>query len=306
MAAFSKASGYTNLNQGNFSPTIYSQKVLKFLRRASIVEGITNTDFFGEIANFGDTVRVIKEPTITVADYARGQKIVSQDLVDDEITLTVDQAKQFQFQVDDLEVKQAHVNWMELAMKSAAYTLKDDFDADILDQMEIASTTNTYGDITSGAIDLGYDAGEVSPVDLMVRLARLLDDQNVPEENRWFVARPLFWEVFANENAALMGADFAGESTSGLRLGNVTGRPVHGFTLYKSNNVPNASTTRTDHTDWTAGNESVLAGHMSSTATVSQIAKTETLRMQDSFGDLVRGLHMYGRKIIRAEALAEL
>ena len=70
--AFTNASGYQNLAQGNFTPQIFSQKVQKFFRRASVVEDITNTDYAGEIENFGDTVKIIKEPTITVKDYARG------------------------------------------------------------------------------------------------------------------------------------------------------------------------------------------------------------------------------------------
>jgi len=304
MAAFTKASGYSNLNQGNFSPTIYSQKVQKFFRRASVVEAITNTDYFGEIANFGDTVNVIKEPTLTVADYARGQRINVQDLVDDQITLTVDQSKYFAFQVDDIEEKQAHINWMDLAISSASYTLKDSFDADILDQMEIGvNSNNTFGTI-SAATDLGYDAGETSPVNLMARLARLLDDQNVPEDNRFLVAKPVFWEIFANENAKLMDSSVSGDGVSQMRNGRFIDRPVHGFNLYKSNNVPTSSTTITDHTDWSDATDCVIAGHMSSTATVSQIAKTEVLRMQDSFGDMVRGMHMYGRKVLRDVALA--
>lgn len=206
----------------------------------------------------------------------------------------------FAFQVDDIEEKQAHINWIDLAISSAAYTLKDDFDADILDQIEVNSlTANQFGDITTGAQDLGYDAGEISPLNVMARLSRLLDDNNVPEDNRWLVARPIFWEVFADENAKMMDASVSGDGTTPLRNGRVTAGKVHGFTLYKSNNVPNASTTRTDHTDWTAATEVVLAGHMSSTATASQIAKTEILRRESTFADLVRGMHMYGRKVLR-------
>ena len=83
--AIGTAAGYTNLPSGNFLPEIYSQKVLKFFRKASVVEDITNTDYFGEIENFGDTVRIIKEPTITVSAYTRGSSVNTQDLADDEI-----------------------------------------------------------------------------------------------------------------------------------------------------------------------------------------------------------------------------
>ena len=90
--AFNSASGYNNLPTGNFAPEIFSQKVLKFFRRASVAEDITNTDYTGEIENFGDTVNIMKEPTLTVSAYSRGSVVNPQDLADDQITLTVDQA----------------------------------------------------------------------------------------------------------------------------------------------------------------------------------------------------------------------
>lgn len=94
---FSSAAGHNNLPNGNWVPTIYSKKVQKFFRRASVAEDITNTDYTGEIASFGDTVRIIKEPTITVSAYTRGQMINPQDLIDDQLTLTIDQANHFAF-----------------------------------------------------------------------------------------------------------------------------------------------------------------------------------------------------------------
>ena len=95
--AFSTSSGYGNLPSGNFAPEIFSQKVLKFFRRASVVEDITNTDYAGEIENFGDTVKIIKEPTVTVAAYQRGSVVNPQDLADDQISMVVDNANAFAF-----------------------------------------------------------------------------------------------------------------------------------------------------------------------------------------------------------------
>ena len=134
--------GHSNLTQNNFIAQIYSKDVQKFFRRVAVVQDITNTDYFGEIANYGDTVRIIKEPTITIADYTRGLALETQDLVDDEITLTVDQAKYFQFAVDDVEAKVAHHNWTELAIGSAAYTIRDDYDSTILTYMKTNATLN--------------------------------------------------------------------------------------------------------------------------------------------------------------------
>ena len=296
--------GYTNLPSGNFVAEVWSKDVQKFLRKVAVVSDITNTDYFGEIANYGDTVRIIKEPTITVADYTRGLNLQTQDLADDELTLTVDQAKYFQFAVDDIEAKVAHHNWVELAIGSAAYALRDDYDSQVLSYMKgQAPSANTVGadsatssgDITSSSasMDLGYGAGEVSPLRFMARAARQLNDQNAPEDNRWFVAKPDFWEIMADENSKLLDRDLSHDVDSKLRNGRVTSGLVRGFRCYMSNNVPAA----------TSATNLALFGHMSSTSTASQIAKTESMRSEDFFGDKTRGLHLYGRKTLRTETL---
>lgn len=306
--AFASAAGWNNLPNGNFVPVIYSKNVLKFFRKAAVAEAITNTDYFGEISDFGDTVKVIKEPTIVVSDYTRGNQNNTQDLDDDQITLTVDQAKYFQFAVDDIENKQSHLNWEAMATSSAAYSLKDTYDSNILTYMagQVATSPDmvigsdsatpiTNLSTATGGVDLGFGAGEVSPLQLMNRMSRLLDDQNVPENNRWFVAKPEFWELMADENSKLMGVDFTGDNDSKLRNGRVTDGLIRGFKCYKTNNMP-ATTSATGQ---------VLAGHMSSTATASQIAKTEVLRSHTFFGDVVRGLHVFGRKTLRDYAMTK-
>jgi hypothetical protein len=301
--AFGSASGHGNLPQGNWVPAIYSKNVLKFFRRASVAEAITNTDYYGEIANFGDTVKIIKEPTVSVSNYKRGQLLQTQDLDDEQDTLLVDQAKYFQFVVDDIEAKQSHINWESMATSSGAYGLKNSYDSAIMSYISGQVTSaNIYGtdaaagtDPTTDSIDLGYASGEISPLNAMSRLSRLLDDQDVPEENRWFVATPAFWEVMADENSKLMGVDFTGDSSSKMRNGRVTDGLIRGFECYKSNNLTAGTTAQV-----------ALAGHMSSTATVSQIAKTESLRSTEFFGDVIRGLHLYGRKTLRTDAAAKL
>ena len=99
--AFPKASGYTNLNQGNFSPVIYSRKVQMALRKSSVIDAVTNTDYAGELANFGDSVKIIKEPVISVSDYTRGSDTTATKLTDQETSLVVDSAKAFKFIVDE-------------------------------------------------------------------------------------------------------------------------------------------------------------------------------------------------------------
>jgi hypothetical protein len=133
--AFATASGYGNLPNGNFSPVIYSKQVQLAFRKASIVEAITNSDYFGEIANMGDSVKIIKEPEITVKSYARGTTITPQDLDDEDFSLTVDKANYFAFKVDDIEEAHSHVNFQSVASDRAAYRLADQFDQDVLGYM---------------------------------------------------------------------------------------------------------------------------------------------------------------------------
>ena len=130
--AFKTAAGYGNLPNGNFSPVIYSQKVQQAFRKTSVVESITNSDYFGEIANFGDTVRIIKEPEITVKEYARGAQITPQDLDDEDFSLVVDKANYFAFKVDDIEEAHSHVNFESLASDRAGYRLRDQHDQEVL------------------------------------------------------------------------------------------------------------------------------------------------------------------------------
>ena len=290
-----------------FLPSIYSKKVLNFFRKASVVEAITNTDYAGEISAYGDSVKIIKEPTITVYDYTRGSDTTQTKLTDQEITLVDDSAKAFKFIVDDIETNMSHVNFKEVASSSAAYSLKDSYDAAVLSTMfsgvsasspdhvigaDAAAGTGGVGE-TTASVDLGV-ASEVDPLDLMARMARLLDDQSVPEENRWFVASPDFYEELSQSGSKLLSVDFnAGQGS--IRNGLVSSGKLRGFDMYKSNNVPSVST----------ATGQCLGGHMSSTATANTILSTEVIRDPSSFGDIVRGLHVYGAKVLRDDAMVK-
>ena len=130
--AFKTAAGYSSLPNGNFSPVIYSQKVQQAFRKSSVVDSITNNDYFGEIANYGDTVKIIKEPEITVKEYARGTQITPQDLDDEDFSLVVDKANYFAFKVDDIEEAHSHVNFESMAADRAGYRLRDQHDQEVL------------------------------------------------------------------------------------------------------------------------------------------------------------------------------
>ena len=300
-------SGQTN---SYFLPSIYSRKVLNFFRKSSVVEAITNTDYAGEISAYGDSVKIIKEPVISVSDYTRNSDTTETRLTDQEINLVVDSAKAFKFIVDDIESNMSHVNFKEVATSSAAYALRDSYDAAVIANMfsgvstsspdhvlgaDAAAATQTMGQHQGGSnsIDLtGSDGTGADPLDVMAFMAKLLDEQNVPEEGRWFVAPPAWYEQLSQSGSKLMSVDFnAGQGS--IRNGLVSSGKLRGFDMYKSNNIAAPST---------AGGK-VLAGHISSTATAQTIISTETLRDPTSFGDIVRGLHVYGSKVLRPEAL---
>ena len=340
--AFPQASGYTNLNSGGFSPIIYSKKAQLAFRKSSVVEAVTNTDYSGEIASHGDSVKIIREPTITINALERGTTLATQDLTDTDFTMVVDKANYFQFTLSDIEIAHSHINFMDLASDRAGYDLRDAFDAEVLGYMSgwktpgaWARNTTTSGsvanvnagtdellaanklDITdfSGS-DLGVDGevtsipiaagggagGITSPLAIMNRIARQMDVANVDTDGRWLIIDPVFAEVLMDESSKLINSDFGGGDE--MRNGKLPGT-IRGFSIYKSNNLPYLGTGA--GTAAAAGSETnfgvLVAGHGSAVATAEQIAKTETFRSQTTFADVVRGMQLYGRKILRPEAL---
>ena len=316
--AFGTAAGYGNLPSGNFAPEIFSQKVLKFFRRASVVEDITNTDYAGEIENFGDTVRIIKEPTVTVSSYTRGSVVNAQDLADDQITMVVDNANAFAFKIDDIEERHSHVNFAALATSSGAFALKRKYDANVLQAISDgagiagADDASLSGGLTTTNSALGTASAPINVetddagINLMLLMARTLDDQSVPEENRWFVAPPIFYEKMFQAGNKMAEVQVTGDATSPLRNGLAIPGTLAGFRCYKSTALN--STAGTDQVTLSgvatdASENVILAGHMSSTSTASHIAKTEVVRSTESFSDVIRGLHVFGRKVLRPEAV---
>ena len=348
--AFQKVTGYGNLPNGNFSPVIYSKKVQLAFRKSTVVGDITNSDYFGEISAQGDTVRIIKEPEISVSPYARGTQIQAQDLDDEDFSLVIDKANYFAFKTDDIEDAHSHVNFMDLATNRAAYRLADQHDQEVLGYLSGYKQTTTHANAdtvndqvngtkavdTAGSDELlssmklkkgdfgnitTASAGEhsipvaarlpgatalptayVSPVMLINRMGRLLDQQNVDKAGRWIVIDPVMMEILQDEDSRFLNADFgdSGALRNGLVLNN-----WNGFRVYVSNNLPSVGTgaATTGTANQNANYGVIVGGHDSAVATAEQINKTETYRDPDSFADIVRGMHLYGRKILRPEAL---
>jgi hypothetical protein len=344
--AFGKAGSYTNLDNGVFSSVIYSKQAQLAFRKSTVANAITNSDYFGEIANQGDTVRIIKEPEITVNAYLRGTTVSAQDLVDTDFSLVIDKANYFAFKMDDIEEQQSHVDFMSMSSNRAAYKLADGMDTEVLRYLAgytAASAVNTtvngtkanasagsdellaanklnmasFGNITTSAsASTTGDSTPVAPrfggataastttatpLQIIARMGRLLDQQNVDSRGRWLVLDPVFIEMLKDEDSRVLNADFGG---SGLQNGLILNN-LHGFRIYISNNLPSVGTG--PGTSGTAAQDDnygvIVGGHDSAVATAEQINKVETYRDPDSFADIVRGMHLYGRKILRPEAL---
>lgn len=350
--AFQASVGWNNLPNGVFSPVIYSKKVQLAFRKSSVVQDLVNSEYFGEISNFGDSVRIIKEPTLMVKPYARGQQIVADELLDEDFTLIVDKANYFAFQVDDIESKHSHVDWMDMATDQAGYRLRDNYDQDVLGYLSgYKQTTNgvvatlprtaadmpgskavstagddelfavnklkksDFGTITTASagdhsIPLGPrmpgqqtpPAAYISALTLVARMARLLDQQFVPTDGRWLVVDPVFMEMLKDEDSRLFQAEWG--ETGALRKG-LTLKNLHGFRVYVSNNLPKLGTgpATVGTANQNANFGVIIAGHDSAIAAVEQINKVEKIRSDNFFGDIIRGMHLYGRKVLRPEAI---
>jgi hypothetical protein len=330
---------------GNFSPIIYSKQAQIALRRSAVTNAITNNSYFGEIANQGDTVRIQKEPDVTVNALQRHTGISVEKLDDSDFSLTIDQANYFAFKMDDIEEQFANVDFTSLAADRAAYKMADAMDTDVLsylsghttagafittsagDKQTTETATGEYitanhldatdfGNLTIAATATAGDsvplaprlpgatalsATTVSPLTVLARMARKMDQANVESRGRWVVLDPVFIEMLKDEDSRMLNGDFGG---SGLQNGLVLNN-IHGFRVYQSNALPAAGTgAGTSGTSAQSTNYGVIvAGQDDAVASAEQINKVENYRDPDSFADIVRGMHLYGRKILRPEAL---
>lgn len=345
---FRTAANYGNLPNGVFSPDIFSKKAQLQFRKVAVANDITNSDYYGEISSFGDTVRIRKEPEISVKPYSRGTQIVPQDLEDVDFQLTVDQANYFSFKMDDIELQQADLDWMEMATNRAAYKMGDEFDINVLAYMSgyspvygpngevaswVANTTpsGTKSDVnadndellgsnklvresfvTSGGNTTSIAIGvagtyDITPLQLLNRFNRILDQNNVDSDGRWVVIDPVFKELLLDENSRLVNNDWGPDGNMGGQIlkNRLVHKNIRGFRVYESNNLPSFGTgPGTPDTNGSTTNYGVIvAGHDSAVASAQQIDKVEKFRDPQSFADVVRGLNLYGRKILRSESL---
>jgi hypothetical protein len=321
------AGSYAGVNySGTFIPTLWSSKLNRKFYLSTVFGEIANTDFQGEIAGLGDKVVINQIPTIAITDYTIGGMTDASSYAvptPSSLELVIDKAKKFTFQVNDVIAHQAKPNMMETFSNDASQQMKIAVDRTVLygDSAAKPGIASDFGatniaaanfGATAGAVTAGYNLGTATtPVTLtasnilstLTAMAGVLDEQNIPETERWLVIDPLTRNLLMQSNLAQ--AQFMGDDKSMVRNGKIG--QIDRFTVYVSNQLPKAAATQ-DY--WggaaagTAKRRILLAGHKSAVTFASQMTKMETVRNPYDFGDYVRGLNVFGWKTLQPTGLA--
>ena len=266
----------------NFIPTIWSAKFNESLKKSLVFGNVVNTDYEGEISGQGSTVKINTVGAITISDYDKDEGLdAPEQVTSTQTTLTIDQAKTFNFSVEDIDQAQANGNIVAGAMTEASYGLADVMDQYIASLYTEVAEGNTIGDDEAPVAVAITDA-----YDKIVDLGVLLSEANVPKQDR-FIVVPEFYMGLLNKDSRFT------KDTSVIANGYIG--TINGMDVYSSNNAPKVE-----------DNYKVIAGHRSAISFAQQIDKVEAYRPEKAFSDAVKGLQLYGAKVIRPEALAVL
>jgi hypothetical protein len=275
----------------NFIPDLWTAKLLVALRKNHVAGALVNREYEGEIKRQGDSVKITSINDVTIGTYTAHNDITVEDIDDATRSLVIDQARYFAVELDDIE-KAQHVKGggspLAQAVDNAAYQLSDTADAFLLDAMNDA-IQGTGTDLGTVAIHTDADALYDSVVDLMVKL----DQNNVPSQGRFVIVSPaLHGRLLKLDRFVATGDSVAASSRGTGFIGQISGLDV-----YKSNNLPAV-------TDVAATGGLAIAGYRGATTFAEQIVSVEAARMEKRFADMVKGLHVYGAKVVRPTALA--
>lgn len=324
MAVFPTTGDFTTnpTYTGSFIPTLWSGKLLaKFYQNTMLAE-ICNTDYEGELKNKGDTIRIRTAPSITINDYAgAGSTLTSEVPVPIFQDMQVDKAKYFSVQTNDVLAQQADMDLMNMFTEDAAKQMKIAIEDEVffnsfVTEGPAAANEGTTAGALSAAYDLGTDNDAIDTgtannlLDTILRMSSALDEQNVPEEGRWLILTPYDRQILMRSDIAQ--AYFSGDASSIIRTGKIG--MLDRFTVYVSNLLPRGAAGRalvSGLTDPATGavdadavaRRTMVAGTNHAVSFAMTISKTEPLRNQTDFGDIVRGLAVYGRKVVKPDAL---
>jgi hypothetical protein len=320
---------------GNFIPSVWSAKLNAKFYAASVYGDIANTNWQGEISGMGDKIIINTAPTITVSAYTPsgaltgGTNLSYQVPTPDTQEMIIDKGRYFAFQINDVLEYQAKPNLLDIFSNDAAEQMRITVDSNVLYNTTV-STVAGFGPVaanrglTAGAKSSSYVLGTpVAPVTLtasnvlqkILEMASVLDEQNVPETDRYLVIDPYTRALLMQSNLAQ--AQFMGDAQSTVRNGKIGS--IDRFTVYVSNQLPKIAAGAS--TSWTSGDGSeatiasagtnlksraIIAGHKSAITFASQITKMETVRNPTDFGDFIRSLNVYGFKVVKPESLVLL
>jgi hypothetical protein len=298
---------------GTFIPVLWSTKLIEKFYASTVLAAISNTDYEGEIKNKGDTVVIRTKPTITIKNYLADGLLEIERPGSNIVELKIDKGKYFNVILDDVYEIQSDLNMMNMWSDDAAQQFKIVVDTDVLKALLGQAATANKGTAAgkiSANVNLGVTgtpiqivarnpagtAGKVEIVDLLVRLGQVLDEQNIPETGRW-VLLPA-WIASQIKMSELRDAALTGDSVSILRNGRLG--MVDRFTIYVSNLLPSGTAAGLAAGEWV-----IYAGTQHALTFASQINKVETLRSELTFGQLLRGLQVFGFKVLDGTALAQ-
>jgi hypothetical protein len=285
---------------GNFIPEIWSGKLQAKFYKTTVFSEISNNDWEGEISGQGDKVIIRTIPTITINDYQKGMNLTNQVPDSAPVELLIDKGKYFAVVLDDVDAVQADIKLMDIFTNDATEQMKIAIDGDVLNGVKnaaAAANKGANGGAISGNLNFGSDAApravtKDNILDLFLDAGQALDEQNVPESGRWLVIPS--WMASMVKRSDLKQAYLTGDSISPLRNGKLG--MIDRFMVYVSNNLPKTAD----------GDSYLMAGTKDAITFASQMTNVETLRAQSTFGNIVRGLNVYGFNVIKPEALVNM
>jgi hypothetical protein len=296
-----------------FIPEVWSGKLQVKFYKSTVLGEITNNDWEGEIKGQGDKVYIRTIPTINISNYQKGMNLTSQVPTSTPLELNIDKGKYFQVVLDDVDEVQADVKLMDIFTNDASQQMKIAVDGDVLGSVFAdAATANKgatagaiSGDINLGSTGAPRQVTSANVLDMLLDMGQCLDEQNVPEDGRWAVLPA--WMASMIKRSDLKQAYLTGDSVTPLRNGKIG--MIDRFTVYISNNLSKVTDLGSDGAAGGTGGAAdksawnIMAGTRDAISFASQITNVETLRAQTTFGNIMRGLNVYGYKVTKPEAL---
>lgn len=270
-----------------FKPEVWSAELLVSLEKSLVygAAGVVNRNYEGEISQYGDTVHIVNLADPTIGTYTAHTDIVIEDVDDVDSTLVIDQSPYFAFEVDDIEKRQARADVLGEQARRAAYLLRDRADQHLAGKMAAGvDAGNVIAESTLSTAAAAYDK--------LVDLKTVLDTDNVPTEGRWAVITPAFHGLLLKDSRFIAAGD---ERGAGVRTNGMVGSAA-GFSLRMSNNAPDGP--------GVGAGKLIIAGYDGAVTYAEQIAKVEAFKMERRFNEAVKGLHLYGAKVVRPTGLA--